>query len=73
MAKRKKRRAPKIVPRLGPATNLRPAGAHKDEKTYDRKKNKATLRREAEDGFDAEKIIPLETRGEVRGTGEDRS
>jgi hypothetical protein len=41
---RKKRR--KLVPRLGPAVNLRPAGAHESKKLYDRKKIKAALRRE---------------------------
>jgi hypothetical protein len=52
MAKhRKRRRSITLVPRLGPATNLRPAGAHEDRKHYDRKKIKAVLRREAEDGF----------------------
>jgi len=49
--KRKHHREPNLVPRLGPATNLRPAGAHEDKKHYDRKKIKAVLRREAEDGF----------------------
>jgi hypothetical protein len=40
------------VPRLGPPTNLRPAGAHDDETSYDRNKEKAALRREiAESGF----------------------
>jgi hypothetical protein len=53
MAKRKRRRTPKLVPRLGPASNLRPAGAHKNKKLYDRNKIKAVLRREAESGFDA--------------------
>ena len=49
--KRKRHREPNLVPRLGPATNLRPAGAHEGKKLYDRKKIKAVLRREAEDGF----------------------
>lgn len=52
MAKRKRRRATAVVPRLGPATNLRPAGAHKSKKLYNRKNVKAVLRKEAEDGFD---------------------
>ncbi len=52
MAKKRKRRpAIDLVPRLGPATNLRPAGAHDDKRIYDRKKNKAALRQEAESGF----------------------
>ena len=51
MAK-KKRRPVFLVPPRGPATNLRPAGAHDDETAYDRKKEKAALRREiAESGF----------------------
>lgn len=51
MAK-KKRRPVLLVPPRGPATNLRPAGAHDDETVYDRKKEKAALRREiAESGF----------------------
>ncbi len=50
MAK-KKRRKPGLVPRLGPATNLRPAGAHEALKRYNRRRMKAALRREAESGF----------------------
>jgi hypothetical protein len=52
MAKKKRKVAPKVVPRLGPATNLRPAGAHESAKLYDRKKLKAALRRDDERGFD---------------------
>jgi hypothetical protein len=52
MGKKKQRPVPKLVPPRGPATNLRPAGAHDDETAYDRKKEKAALRREiAESGF----------------------
>jgi hypothetical protein len=52
MAKKKRRPAVLLVPPRGPATNLRPAGAHDDESAYDRKKEKAALRREiAESGF----------------------
>ncbi len=51
MARKKRRRLVQIVPRLGPATNLRPAGAHESRKLYDRKREKAALRREAEGGF----------------------
>ena len=52
MAKKKRRKSPKLVPRLGPPTNLRPAGAHDDATAYDRKVEKAALRREiAESGF----------------------
>jgi hypothetical protein len=41
MAKKRKRKA--AVPRLGPPTNLRPAGVHKDR----RKKTRAQREREA--------------------------
>jgi hypothetical protein len=51
MAK-KGRRKRVLVPRLGPATNLRPAGAHDSKKIYDRKRLKAALRRQDESGFD---------------------
>ncbi len=53
MPKKKARRpAPPIVAPLGPATNLRPAGIHESEKTYNRKKLKAALKREEdESGF----------------------
>ena len=52
MKKRKRRRiAETIVPRLGPPTNLRPAGAHESARHYNRKKHKAALRREEESGF----------------------
>lgn len=47
---KKKRRKVTIVPPLGPATNVRPAGAHKSKKLYDRNKMKAVFRKE-EDGF----------------------
>lgn len=51
MAKKKRRRkTPTLVPRLGPATNLRPAGAHESIKRYNRKKLKAALRREEDEG-----------------------
>jgi hypothetical protein len=52
MAKKKRKVAAKVVPRLGPATNLRPAGAHESAKLYDRKKLKAALHRDDERGFD---------------------
>jgi CubicO group peptidase (beta-lactamase class C family) len=52
MAKQKRRTTVLLVPPRGAATNLRPAGAHDDETVYDRKKQKAALRREiAESGF----------------------
>ncbi|MGR4065166.1 MAG: hypothetical protein ACLQPV_06930 [Vulcanimicrobiaceae bacterium] len=53
MPKKKRRKAPRLVAPLGPATNLRPAGVHESEKTYNRKKIKAALEREEdESGFD---------------------
>jgi hypothetical protein len=52
VGKKKRKIAVKVVPRLGPATNLRPAGAHESAKLYDRKKLKAALRRDDERGFD---------------------
>ncbi|MEO6834300.1 MAG: hypothetical protein ABI231_00095 [Candidatus Tumulicola sp.] len=52
MKKRRRRKPQKLVPRLGPATNLRPAGAHESIKRYNRKKLKTALRQEvAEGGF----------------------
>jgi hypothetical protein len=45
MAK-KKRRKMKLVPRLGPPTNLRPAGAHDTLTRYNRKRKKRELRDE---------------------------
>lgn len=45
MAK-KKRRKMKLVPRLGPPTNLRPAGAHETLTRYNRKRKKRELREE---------------------------
>jgi hypothetical protein len=44
--RRRKKKA--LVPRRGPATKLRPAGAHKSKKAYDRKKSRAALRAEEE-------------------------
>ena len=58
MAK-KKRRKPGLVPRLGPATNLRPGGAHESLKRYNRRRMKAALRREAESGFPFRTFQPL--------------
>jgi hypothetical protein len=54
MAKRKRKATKQIVPPLGPAKNLRPAGAHEDETKYDRTREKAALRREDESRFDSE-------------------
>jgi hypothetical protein len=49
--KRRRRKLPKIVPRRGPATNLRPAGTHESTKRYNRKKLKVALQKELEGGF----------------------
>ena len=54
MARKKLKK--KLVPRLGPATNLRPAGAHESMKLYNRKRAKAAFRKNAEGGF-----APFET------------
>jgi hypothetical protein len=50
MAKKKRKRSLHLVPRLGPATNLRPAGAHETAKVYNRKLEKIALRREIAQG-----------------------
>jgi hypothetical protein len=47
-AKRKRRRKAKVKPPLGPAVNLRPAGAHKTKKVYDRRRNAEIIEAEAE-------------------------
>jgi hypothetical protein len=47
----KKRRKAKLMPRLGPPANLRPAGAHESKKHYNRKREKAALERYDENGF----------------------
>lgn len=47
--RRKRRRKVALKPRLGPATNLRPAGAHKTKRRYSRKRNKAIIDSEADD------------------------
>jgi hypothetical protein len=46
--KKRRRKKPSVVPRLGPPTNLRPAGVHESTKRYERKRLKAELRQEAE-------------------------
>jgi len=51
MNKKKRRKIAALVGRLGPATNLRPAGAHESLKKYNRRRAKAALRREALSGF----------------------
>ncbi|MDQ6930402.1 MAG: hypothetical protein M3126_07030 [Candidatus Eremiobacteraeota bacterium] len=50
MKKKRKRLRALIVPAMGPATNIRPAGAHTSKKLYDRHKMKAIFRQD-EDGF----------------------
>jgi len=49
VTKKRRRKKSQVVPRLGPPTNLRPAGAHESTKLYDRKRVNAQLRREDED------------------------
>ncbi len=49
MQKRTKRPLPVDVPRLGPPTNLRPAGAHTDKRKRSRAEEKAALRKAAFD------------------------
>ena len=49
--KRRRRKVATLVPRLGPATNLRPAGAHESAKRYNRKKLKIALEKELEGDF----------------------
>jgi hypothetical protein len=47
--RRKRRRKAALKPRMGPATNLRPAGAHKTKKRYSRKRNKAIIASEVDE------------------------
>lgn len=47
MKHKRKRRKRAVVAPLGPPTNLRPAGAHRNKKKYDRKRSKAELADEA--------------------------
>ena len=47
MPNKKKRRKAQLMPRLGPPTNLRPAGAHETLMRYDRKRSKSETKREA--------------------------
>jgi len=42
----KKRRKKTLMPRLGPPTNVRPAGAHELLTRYNRKRGKSELRHE---------------------------
>ena len=48
---KRKRKRLALMPRLGAPQNLRPAGAHEAKTTYNRKQQKAALRRYDEDGF----------------------
>jgi hypothetical protein len=50
---KKKRRKAALVPRLGPPTNLRPAGAHDLATRYNRKRKTAELREELAADLDA--------------------
>lgn len=45
-----KRRKPSLIGRLGPKTNIRPAGAHEDRKVYNRKNAKIALRQALAEG-----------------------
>ncbi len=49
--RRRRRKTPAIVPRRGPAVNLRPAGAHESTKRYNRKKLKIALALELQGDF----------------------
>ena len=44
-----KKKRPHLMAPAGPPVNLRPGGAHKSEKDYDRKRAKAALRKELEE------------------------
>lgn len=43
-----KKKRPQLMAPAGPPLNLRPGGAHKSQKDYDRKRQKAALRKEIE-------------------------
>lgn len=60
--RRRRRRPPKLVPRRGPPTNLRPGGAHESIKRYNRKRLKETLREELTEGFGLRKAAFFLTR-----------
>jgi hypothetical protein len=45
---KKKRRKAALMPRRGPATNVRPAGAHESLTLYNRRRQKAALKDELE-------------------------
>ena len=47
MKRKRKRRKKAVVAPLGPPTNLRPAGAHRDKKKYNRRRSKAEVVDEA--------------------------
>ena len=49
--KKRRRKLAALMPRLGPPTNLRPAGAHESLKRYNRKRQKATLMHD-QSGYD---------------------
>ncbi len=58
MSKKKRRKMALVVPPRGPATNLRPAGAHETLKRYNRKRAKAALR--GEKGYSHEVDLNVE-------------
>jgi hypothetical protein len=51
VTRKRRRRKAALVPRIGPATNLRPAGAHESAKRYNRKKLKLALKKDLEGEF----------------------
>jgi hypothetical protein len=55
MPKKKKKPKKKIVPRLGPPTNLRPAGAHEDKAAYKRRKSELEEREAETEGVEIER------------------
>lgn len=57
MNRKRKRRV--LMPRLGPAQNLRPAGAHEPKTVYNRKRMKADLKRYDEDGFHLYRVLRM--------------
>lgn len=60
-----KKPKPKPVPRLGPPTNLRPAGVHKEKGRESRAEVKAALRK-ADAAFDVSPAAAATTPGRTR-------
>jgi len=54
MAKKKKSKK-KIVPRLGPPTNLRPAGPHDDKTSFKQRKNQIETREAEKERIEIER------------------